>query len=1210
MIFLTLLSILSFISAENTKENNVLPISKLTIPEKTDLIINNLNISNLEEDEKIKIIIHLKDPENLWGKEINSFNSLEIKNLKTEIRENVISKINKQNVKHRFSSFNGFSTEVTLDELEELLKNPLILNIEEDYEVFSLLQDSVSIINVDNIWNYKINDLNITGHNQTVCIVDTGVDYTHQDLGGCESIYSTDFLEEDLDSNITSPNYPNNYPNDYNSLIEIITIEGADSVSIFFEELILEYDYDYVLLYDKNDNLITYFTDEINNFWSPVILGDTIKIWFYSDSSVTEKGFNITKVRSYQTTLACEKVIGGYDFINFDNDPFDDRFHGTHVAGITSGNGLIKGVSPDSKIFAVKSLNYLGSGTVSGIVAGIEYCTANAQDNNISVINLSLGSSTKYTNYCDASNLSYSYAINDAIDNNISVVIATGNSYNLDRISSPACIENAIRVGSSLKADNNLSDFSDRWALDMILAPGSNIYSTIPNNLYSSLNGTSMATPHVAGAILLINQYFKLNNISITPSEINQLFKDTAKTITQNSIDFKRIDVLEFFNEFFNFNFNIISPENNFIYNDSNILLNIEKEDSVSSIKYSFTYDGIKEDYLEPVYFDLVDDNYTLHIWSYNQYLEEIYKDVNFLIDTIPPDINLGENIIAGEIFTKSAEVIEEGSGISSILWSLVSGPLDGNVYFSSLNTLETDINADKDGNYTIRLSVEDFATNLGQKDFNFLWDTPPRFLDYNISQDNEIIYLFFSEPIFSNIDLTGDINLSDLNIFFSDENIINDINLTHVAGNDFLILNLDFNQVSDGSHEIIINPLENSIYDDRESVMSPLDSLIIFLNDRVPPQGYSVSINNAIIEYSSRTQFSFTIFDAEIDADYNYTIISNNGTGKVTNTGKITQTQQNFSNINVSSLANGILTLSLFLKDVSGNKGIFVIDVVEKNVIVPSSPPSGGSSPPGSLPPIFPSSSSPPATQTNVEVIEDNITLEDKEKILDSFTSFSLIENIDIEQITIILEEKEEKDIFEQKYLEIFENVDEDKKEYLENLLKEKNSGKINISSNLKVYNLIDKDQNKYISNIITTLEVKEDLDILTFIEEISKEIAQDISEINFDLINPTEILNRDPIVLFTFNDLKKGETIEISYFVDKKIDSLENNKYFEASLNFQEEDINISSQTEEVLEVIETKKDNNLFWYLLLIILIIFIPIGIYIFIKNKHHTLDKKD
>ncbi len=100
----------------------------------------------------------------------------------------------------------------------------------------------------------------------------------------------------------------------------------------------------------------------------------------------------------YNLTDLKNNYIGGYDFINDDNDPLDDQGHGTHVAGIIAANGKLKGVAPGAKIVAVKALDENGRGTFSSILAGIDFCISNSTQYNISIISMSLGDSGKYNN--------------------------------------------------------------------------------------------------------------------------------------------------------------------------------------------------------------------------------------------------------------------------------------------------------------------------------------------------------------------------------------------------------------------------------------------------------------------------------------------------------------------------------------------------------------------------------------------------------------------------------------------------------------------------------------------------------------------------------------------------------------------------------------------------------------------------------------------
>jgi hypothetical protein len=225
------------------------------------------------------------------------------------------------------------------------------------------------------------------------------------------------------------------------------------------------------------------------------------------------------------------KVIGGYDFVNKDNDPMDDNGHGTHVAGIVAANtDSIKGVAPNALLLAYKVLDASGSGLESTIIEGIERVVD--MDNNgidddmVDIVNMSMGG---IGNPNDA----LSVAVNNAVKIGVVFCISAGNSGSYTTIGSPGCAADAITVGSTDKS-NFLSYFSskgpttDAYTIKPdILAPGSNIKSTYLNNSYQILSGTSMATPHVTGVCALIKKQHK----DWTPPMIKSAIMSTAKDI-------------------------------------------------------------------------------------------------------------------------------------------------------------------------------------------------------------------------------------------------------------------------------------------------------------------------------------------------------------------------------------------------------------------------------------------------------------------------------------------------------------------------------------------------------------------------------------------------------------------------------------------------------------------------------------------------------
>ncbi len=206
----------------------------------------------------------------------------------------------------------------------------------------------------------------------------------------------------------------------------------------------------------------------------------------------------------------------------------DDNGHGTHVAGtigaVDNGTGVV-GVAPGARLHSVKVLDADGSGYVSWIVAGIDHVTATRTDddpsNDIEVANMSLGFA--------GSNSALDEAITNSVAAGITYAVAAGNSADDATNYSPANHPDVITVsaladtdgeagglgdGSSWGADDTLASFSNYGDAIDIAAPGVDIESTYPGG-YNTLSGTSMASPHVAGAAALLAA-----SDSYTPAQI------------------------------------------------------------------------------------------------------------------------------------------------------------------------------------------------------------------------------------------------------------------------------------------------------------------------------------------------------------------------------------------------------------------------------------------------------------------------------------------------------------------------------------------------------------------------------------------------------------------------------------------------------------------------------------------------------------------
>ena len=218
-----------------------------------------------------------------------------------------------------------------------------------------------------------------------------------------------------------------------------------------------------------------------------------------------------------------EDIAANFKSIKTKHDK-DGNSHGTHCAGIAaavSNNGKgIASFAPNNRFIQVSSVQVLssfGSGTQRGIIKGI----LEAADNNASVISMSLGGRSS-----DSKQRAYRQAVSYANRKGAIVVVAAGNSNMNAKNYSPANTPGVITV-SAVDDELNKATFSNFITdLEMgIAAPGVNIYSTIPDNKYAAFNGTSMATPYVAGLLGLM----KAIDPKLTTSEAYTILNNTGK---------------------------------------------------------------------------------------------------------------------------------------------------------------------------------------------------------------------------------------------------------------------------------------------------------------------------------------------------------------------------------------------------------------------------------------------------------------------------------------------------------------------------------------------------------------------------------------------------------------------------------------------------------------------------------------------------------
>ncbi|NWQ41923.1 S8 family serine peptidase [Bacillus sp. EB106-08-02-XG196] len=219
-------------------------------------------------------------------------------------------------------------------------------------------------------------------------------------------------------------------------------------------------------------------------------------------ASFTGKGQKIAILDSGVSTSHEDlKITDGVAFVPYTTSYDDDNGHGTHVAGIIGAANNTKGtvgVAPDASLYAVKVLDNNGEGYVSDIIAGIDW----AVQNDIDIINLSIGSDTPSNMLKDVLDMAYSKGI--------LIVASAGNTgyepYH-STVGYPAAYDSVIAVGA-IDQSNKWADFSSVGPTVEVTSPGVDILSTYLNNSTKRLTGTSMAAPFVSGLLALLKEQY------------------------------------------------------------------------------------------------------------------------------------------------------------------------------------------------------------------------------------------------------------------------------------------------------------------------------------------------------------------------------------------------------------------------------------------------------------------------------------------------------------------------------------------------------------------------------------------------------------------------------------------------------------------------------------------------------------------------------
>jgi aqualysin 1 len=229
----------------------------------------------------------------------------------------------------------------------------------------------------------------------------------------------------------------------------------------------------------------------------------------------TGSGVNVyiidTGIRTTHSQFAGRASVA-IDTVNDGRNGLDCHGHGTHVSGTVGGSTY--GVAKAVRLFSVRVLDCSGSGTTSGVIAGVDWVTAHHVSPAVANMSLGGGASTALDS-----------AVRNSIASGVTYAIAAGNANVNVASSSPARVSQAITVGSSTSNDAR-SSFSNYGSIVDIFAPGSSITSAwlTSDTATNTLSGTSMATPHVAGVAARYLQY----NRTASPATVRNAIVNAA----------------------------------------------------------------------------------------------------------------------------------------------------------------------------------------------------------------------------------------------------------------------------------------------------------------------------------------------------------------------------------------------------------------------------------------------------------------------------------------------------------------------------------------------------------------------------------------------------------------------------------------------------------------------------------------------------------
>lgn len=433
--------------------------------------------------------------------------------------------------------------------------------------------------------------------------------------------------------------------------------------------------------------------------------------------------------------LANTSFVPGYDFVNNDEHPNDDEGHGTHVTGTiaqSTNNGIgVAGVAFNCSIMPVKVLDRNGSGYYSWIADGITW----AADNGADVINLSLGGTSSSSTLEDA--LAYAY------DKGVTIVCAAGNEYQYGNppLYPAAYDDYCIAVGAT-RYDEARAYYSNTGSYLDIVAPGGDLYvdqngdgygdgvlqqtfDRRPNRFgYWFYQGTSMASPHVAGVAALVIA----NGNAATPDEVRAALEQTAEDLgTLGRDDAYGWGLVDAYAALQWTAGPVDNPPTVSITSPADgatvtgiVTITGDATDDIGVEKVDFYYDStlIGTDTTSPYSVDwdstaVTDGTYTITATAIDTAFQEASDSISVTVDNEndPPVADAGPD----QSVNTGSTVLLDGTGSYdpdgdpiTYSWVFVSKPVDSAATLSGADTATPSFVADLDGTYEVELTVSD----------------------------------------------------------------------------------------------------------------------------------------------------------------------------------------------------------------------------------------------------------------------------------------------------------------------------------------------------------------------------------------------------------------------------------------------------------------------------------------------------------------------